>query len=151
MKPAYLIAAGVFGLVAVGVFVSKRKPRGIRNNNPLNIEKGAPWNGLAPVQTDSRFAQFVDHRYGYRAAARIVDNYRARGVKTLSQIVSTWAPSVENNTMAYINSVAQKTGISPDQEVNREHYAPLFAAMTVHENGVNPYPIEDIIEGISWA
>lgn len=141
-------------LVAVasgaGVF-AMRKPRGIRNNNPLNIEKGADWNGLSPLQTDNRFAQFIDHRYGYRAAARIVDNYRKRGISTLAQIISTWAPSTENNTVAYINSVAAKTLLDADQTIRREHYAALFAAMTVHENGENPYPIEEIEEGVSWA
>lgn len=152
MKGGALWTIVLLGVVASGAgWFAMRKPRGIRNNNPLNIEQGAPWNGLAEVQTDSRFAVFNDHRYGYRAAARIVDNYRKRGVSTLAEIISTWAPSTENNTLAYINSVAAKTGIDPDQTVNREHYPAMFAAMTVHENGENPYPIDDIVEGISWA
>jgi len=35
-------------------------PRGIRNHNPGNIEKGDPWQGLAADQSgDPRFAVFA--------------------------------------------------------------------------------------------
>lgn len=128
-----------------------REPRGIRNNNPLNIEQGANWNGLADVQTDARFCVFKDVRYGYRAAARIIDNYKNRGVETLAQIISTWAPASENNTAAYIDSVSQKIGVGADSVVTKEFYPALFAAMTIHENGENPYSLETIAEGVSWA
>ncbi len=145
-----LILVGVVTASGAGYFVM-REPRGIRNKNPLNIRHGDQWQGMADVQTDKAFVQFTDHRFGYRAAARVVDNYRKRGVKTLAQIVATWAPTNENDTGAYIASVAAKTGLEPDQVINRENYPALFAAMTVHENGKNPYPIDDIVEGISWA
>lgn len=128
-----------------------REPRGIRNNNPLNIEQGENWNGLAEVQTDSRFCVFTDPRFGYRAAARILKSYKNRGVETLAQIISTWAPAGENNTAAYIASVSQKTEISADSVVSVDQYPALFAAMTIHENGKNPYPLELIEEGVSWA
>ena len=46
-------------------------PRGIRNNNPLNIRRGASqWQGLKRRQTDKDFCQFVTVAYGYRAALR---------------------------------------------------------------------------------
>ena len=128
------------------------EPRGIRNRNPLNIERGSDqWQGMAPDQTDERFIVFVDPRYGYRAGARIIASYRRRGLKTLAQIVNAWAPPVENNTGAYIGHMARAVGIDPDTVVTDGHLVRLFAAMTLHENGKNPYSIDLIEEGISWA
>ena len=46
-------------------------PRGIRNNNPLNIRiNGTKWEGLCPVQTDKSFFQFRTMAHGYRAAIK---------------------------------------------------------------------------------
>ena len=44
-------------------------PRGIRNNNPLNIRRTAKdqWQGLRAQQTDSAFCQFERLEYGWRA------------------------------------------------------------------------------------
>lgn len=127
------------------------QPRGIRNNNPLNIEKGDSWRGLAAEQGDSRFAQFIDPRYGYRAGAIILRNYARRGVTTLAQILGTWAPKEENDLRAYIDDVARRSGLAPFQVVKPWHYVALFAAMTWHENGEQPYDLALIAEGVSWA
>ena len=44
-------------------------PRGIRNNNPLNIRRGKDqWKGLRAQQTDASFCQFESLEYGWRAA-----------------------------------------------------------------------------------
>jgi hypothetical protein len=150
MKPWHIIA-GAMILGAIFMTVN-RGPRGIRNNNPLNIERtNDRWQGMAEHQNDDRFLVFTDARYGYRAAARIVSNYQARGLKTLAQIVSTWAPSVENDTLSYINSVAKRAGIEPDQVVTDSEIVQLFEAMTWHENGEQPYSLDTIAEGVSWA
>jgi hypothetical protein len=126
--------------------------RGIRNNNPLNIERTADrWQGMAAEQTDSRFLVFTDARYGYRAGAVILKNYRLRGIRRLREIIQTWAPSFENNVDAYVNHVAQKVGIAPGDVVEIEDYPKLFAAMTAHENGAQPYALDYIAEGVSWA
>lgn len=132
--------------------VATSQPRGIRNHNPLNIERGTDqWQGMASNQSDARFLVFTDPRYGYRAAARIINSYRRRGVRTLAQIIATWAPPVENKTGAYIDHMARATGLDPDTVINDDHLPGLFAAMTLHENGQNPYSIDLIKEGISWA
>ncbi|WP_406827714.1 hypothetical protein [Microbulbifer sp. ARAS458-1] len=127
--------------------------RGIRNNNPLNIERNhIQWYGMAEDQSaDSRFVVFEDARYGYRAAARILNSYRARGIITLMDILQTWAPAHENNVSAYVSHISQRTGIAAAEVVEPERYPELFDAMTWHENGKNPYPLEYIREGVSWA
>ena len=129
-----------------------REPRGIRNRNPLNIERTTDqWQGMAANQTDDRFVVFTDPRYGYRAGARIVASYRRRGLRTLAQIVNAWAPPVENNTGAYIGHMARRLGVDPDTVITDSHLPGLFAAMTLHENGQNPYSLDLIAEGIAWA
>lgn len=151
-----LAVAGV-GVAALALLksdssdVAKSLPRGIRNNNPLNIEKGESWQGLSIDQPDSRFAVFRDARYGFRAAARVLKSYKRRGVVTLGEIINTWAPSFENDTASYVNHVSGLTGIGVGDVVSEDDYAVLLAAMTEHENGVNPYQVAFIEEGVSWA
>jgi hypothetical protein len=41
-------------------------PRGIRNNNPLNIRIGNTWLGERPEPTDHDFEEFVSMEYGLR-------------------------------------------------------------------------------------
>ncbi len=127
--------------------------RGIRNNNPGNIRLGANWQGMREVQDDGAFVQFVDAKYGIRAMTRILDNYKKRGVKTVEQIINTWAPPVENNTQSYVNSVMKKTGWPSFYipEKSRGDYLPLIKAIIFHENGEQPYSDLTIVEGIGMA
>ena len=50
-------------------------PRGIRNNNPLNIVKGQNWKGERHPQTDRRFEEFESMQYGIRAGFKLLRNY----------------------------------------------------------------------------
>ena len=44
-------------------------PRGIRNNNPLNIRRSKDqWQGMKKTQSDSSFCQFETFEDGWRAA-----------------------------------------------------------------------------------
>lgn len=93
-----------------------RVPRGIRNNNPLNIRIGNKWKGLKVPNTDGSFDQFISVYWGYRAAFVILRNYiRKYKYNTVKKIISRFAPSTENNTAAYIKTVCAKTGYKPDQ------------------------------------
>ena len=44
---------------------------------------------------------------GYNAAARQLIGYSNAGLNTINSIIEKWAPTSENNTQAYINSVVQ--------------------------------------------
>lgn len=100
-------------------------PRGIRNNNPLNIRIGNKWKGLKTPNTDGAFDQFISVQWGYRAAFIILRNYiNKHKCNTVRKIISRFAPSSENNTAAYIKTVCKKTGYQPDQEL-RPIYADL--------------------------
>ena len=49
------------------------QPRGIRNNNPGNIEhNGTNWQGMDNPPHDGRFIRFVTPQYGIRAMARVL-------------------------------------------------------------------------------
>ena len=52
-------------------------PRGLRNNNPLNIRKNQKthWLGQCDVSNDRDFVKFKSMPYGYRAAFKVLQNY----------------------------------------------------------------------------
>ncbi|WP_019603226.1 structural protein [Teredinibacter turnerae] len=146
----------LIGLVAVGALAFwgvNKMSRGIRNKNPLNIERtGDQWLGMAQDQSsDSRFVVFDHEVYGIRAAARIIKNYGLRGIDTIQEIISTWAPESENDTANYVAIVVEKTGIPPLRPISDEEIPALLAAMIVVENGNNPYSMELIAEGVRLA
>lgn len=115
-------------------------PRGIRNNNPLNIRIGNTWLGERPNPQDSSFEEFVSIEYGYRAAFCLLRRYIRRYHKnTIAMIISTWAPSSENNTQRYIDFVANAMKISSDTPIDYEDedtMIRLVAAMQMMECGV---------------
>ena len=92
-------------------------PRGIRNNNPLNIRKGNNWQGERHPQTDRAFEEFVSIEMGLRAGFIIIRNYfkKRAAVNTITTIISRWAPPSENNTAAYIREVSRRSGIDPNE------------------------------------
>lgn len=132
-----------------------KTPRGIRNHNPLNIERGQPWQGLRSVQTDARFAQFESPDYGIRAAARILINYGKRyGIRTVRQVIARWAPEPENNVDAYVAHVASASGLPADVPLALDEpltLQRLLPAMILHECGQQPYPPHVIANGIRLA
>ena len=56
----------------------KRIPRGIRNNNPLNLRVGNNWKGEVSQPTDHTFEQFTEMKWGVRAAFIVLRNYIKR-------------------------------------------------------------------------
>lgn len=137
--------------------MNQRLPRGIRNNNPGNIRHGANWLGLNPNgrNIDSAFCVFTDPVYGIRALAKVLVNYkRIHGLNTVRQIVSRYAPSNENQTTAYIQSVAKQLGVYPDTVIDIEERGVLtvfIKAVIRMENGIQPYSDETIQQGIELA
>lgn len=117
-------------------------PRGIRNCNPGNIRiTKDKWQGLRALQIDKEFFQFEEMKWGYRALIRTLQNYRRRhGCMTIADFIRRWAPSVENNTTAYIKSVCSQLGVPsvyvPDVD-DRDTMCALAAAISFHENGVD--------------
>lgn len=120
------------------------KPRGIRNNNPGNIEWGDPWQGLIPSsnRTDTRFAQFVSPEYGIRALARtLITYYDKYGINTVQGAINRWAPSIENDSNAYAQHVAKLMGVGVTMKLNFHDFDTmhgLVSGIIRHENGAGP-------------
>lgn len=136
-------------------------PRGIRNNNPGNIEWGDPWQGLIPVneRTDPRFAQFETPSYGIRALARTLITYQDKhNIRTVTAAINRWAPPVENDTGSYVRAVQKAVGGDIVDMHDYRYLRPLVEAIIKHENGVGPlknantwYSDDAINEGLRLA
>ena len=132
----------------------KLLPRGIRNNNPLNIRIGNVWLGEVSEPTDPDFEQFVTMAYGCRAAfvllRRYINHYKRT---TIPQVISAWAPASENDCVAYVGRVCQLSGISQDEQLNffnKDQMTRLLAAMAQVECG-QAISEEDINTGYDMA
>lgn len=153
MKTLILLLIGGLFLTT---FTQSSLPRGIRNNNPGNIRRtNDRWQGMEESQTDPEFVQFRHPRYGFRAMARILQNYQRRGLTTLRDLISIWAPDTENHTENYITFVANTLKLSPDSDIDLEQYLPsLLQAISTFENGQqfeNYYSHTVINEGVRLA
>lgn len=120
-------------------------PRGIRNNNPLNIVKGNSWKGERAKQSDSRFEEFESMAMGLRAGFVLLRNYiegtktRPAKFNTIRKIVTRWAPPSENYTQRYIDNVCKWSGLLPDEVVRfreRKKMVAIVQAMAKMECGV---------------
>ncbi|HCM9607657.1 TPA: hypothetical protein N5N82_004637 [Enterobacter kobei] len=133
----------------------KGDARGIRNNNPGNLEfsKTNPWVGQ--TGDDGRFAKFETPEHGIRALGRNLLSYQRQGIDTVSDIINRWAPpSDNNNTDAYIKAVCAQLGVTPDQQLdasNPDTLKALCAAIIQHENGSQPYSDQQLSTGVSAA
>jgi hypothetical protein len=126
----------VFLDVAAHRFGAALLSRGYRNNNPLNIRFIAknPFNGQ--VRNDGGYGVYDTAQNGTRAAGHQLVAYDARGLHTLREIISTWAPSSENDTVAYIADVSAQMDLDADEAFDVYARLPELAkAMAVHENG----------------
>lgn len=122
--------------------------RGIRNNNPGNIDyhPANHWKGqLAHNKAiESRFCRFSAPEYGIRAIIALLRNYQRKyGLNTVAGLISRWAPSNENNTNAYVSGVSKALGVAPGDAVSlsdTDTAIRLAKAIIRHENGSQPYP-----------
>ena len=132
-------------------------PRGIRNNNPLNIRRTGKdqWRGLSEAQNDRSFCQFESMEWGWRAAFHLLTRnyYQKHGLNTIRGIVSRWAPPQDhNNTEAYIRNVSKRTGIGPDEPIGIPSEKParwmmLGAAMAIQECGTEALDYFAMLKG----
>ena len=134
-------------------------PRGLRNNNPLNIRRsGDKWQGLKALQEDREFFQFTDMKWGWRAAFRQLCHtyYGKYKLRTIRDIIYRWAPPNENGTLAYIRSVAERTGINADSELgdpttHAAQWLMIGMAMAIVECGTTNQDGLSMLKGYSLA
>lgn len=115
--------------------------RGLANCNPGNIRRSSSrYRGEVRPSRDPDFKQFESIEWGYRAIFVTLNTYRRKyGLRTIREMISRWAPPVENHTEAYIRAVTARTGFSAGAVLDtrsRKQMVPLIAAMSEVENGV---------------
>lgn len=129
--------------------------RGLRNNNPGNIEASAenPWEGQ--TGSDGRFAKFETPEHGIRALGKNLLAYNKRhGLDTVGEMITRWAPPKENDTDSYIKAICAQLGVGANEQIdvtNPRTLAALCAGIVQHENGGQPYSTDQINNGVSAA
>lgn len=148
--------------------MSKQLPRGVRNNNPGNIDYNPrnAWQGQLGVEVGvakPRFARFDSPENGIRALGKLLINYRGKdgmpgvggkGIDTVLETINRWAPSNENDTQTYAAAVAKRLGVGITDPIDIRKPATLkgmVISIIIHENGGNPYQPEIIDEGVRRA
>lgn len=117
--------------------------RGVRNNNPGNIERSSSaWVGKIPYpqSKDSRFEQFTFLEYGIRALFITLRTYRNKhGLKTINGIVNRFAPSNENNTSSYMDFLSQELNLERNATIpdTKQYRFALAKAIIQMEIGIN--------------
>jgi len=127
------------------------KPRGLRNNNPLNIRHSADIFQGEIIGADKAFKTFSSMPYGYRAAFITLATYLSKGCNTIEKIVTRWAPPIENNTGAYIANVERWSGISKTKALTAAdgaYYIQIVSVMSFIENGIAA-DIEEVRAGFN--
>jgi hypothetical protein len=125
--------------------------RGLKNNNPGNIRlSNTRYRGEVQPSQDRAFKQFESMAHGYRAMFMLLYTYQKKhGLNTIREMITRYAPPVENHTNAYIDTVAKRSGIDANSRLtatNRDVMMPIAAAMSFVENG-KPAALKDVEEG----
>lgn len=87
--------------------------------------------------------------WGYRAMFVLLDSYSRKGYRSIRQMISRYAPPIENYTENYIRCVAEWSGVETDalpDTRDRATMVPVVAAMSRVENG-RPAVMTDVEEG----
>ena len=123
-------------------------PRGIRNNNPLNIRfsEHNAWLGRKEYdnKTDKSFEEFTDLYYGLRAGIILLRRYIEQGCNSVERIIQRWAPMSENNTEAYIKHVCEWSGFNRQQKIRWENPNDMIALVSTMMR------VECGVSGMEW-
>lgn len=135
-----------------GWIAPKSAPRGIRNNNPGNLNFANQSGATKEGGEGGRFAVFESMEHGVAALYKQLQIYFKKGVNTLSSIVKTYAPASDgNNVDAYISALSAATGKGANDAIDAgdtSTIARLMQGIVDHENGKGYISSSDIMGGI---
>ncbi|MDC9607057.1 hypothetical protein [Xenorhabdus griffiniae] len=145
-----------------GVNVLGKQPRGIRNNNPLNIEFAKQKGATVEDHPDKRFAKFNSPYTGLERTAwqlRRYFNGLTDGIKrqSVEAIVGKWAPpgsTDKNRTEAYIQRVSNMMGVNRSERLDLNNHDVMYAlmkSMGIVESKSFPYDKDLVMSAITGA
>lgn len=145
-----------------GQFSGANEPRGIRNNNPGNLNYVGQNGATLEEHATPRFARFNSAFEGFAALGKQIKAYyngtsKAAGyqkLQSVEDIISRFAPASENNTQAYINKLSKMLGVGRGDSLNIQDpqvLATLMNGITQIENGKNPYAPEMVLKAAQSA
>ncbi|WP_337046086.1 lytic transglycosylase [Serratia bockelmannii] len=145
-----------------GQFSGGNEPRGIRNNNPGNLNYVGQNGAMLEDHATPRFARFNSAFEGFAALGKQIKAYyngtsKAAGyqkLQSVEDIISRFAPASENNTQAYINKLSKMLGVGRGDSLNIQDpqvLATLMNGITQIENGKNPYAPEMVLKAAQSA
>lgn len=115
-------------------------PLGLRNNNPFNLEhRNIGW--IGEIGSDGRFSIFDTAENGIRAGMINIHTKMTRdGLTTVRKLISRLSPAFENPTEDFIQFVAGRLRVAPDQPITfLPNIIPLSKAIIQFENGQQPF------------
>lgn len=131
------------------------RPIGIRQHNPGHLEiTRDKWLGALKPEPGDRFVRFQAPQFGIRAMGRTLLTYDKRGINTVRAIITRWAPAHENDVAAYIDDVAGRMAVDPDDYLDVDDYATakaLVDAIIAHENANYRYKDQIVADGLRLA
>lgn len=124
---------------------------GMRQNNPGNLRPGGGWSKNQPVKG---FEVFDNAQQGLSAMAGQLLRYSKRGIDSVKDIVTTYAPPSDNNpTEAYIDNVSKKLGVGKEDKLNLQDPAVLEklmgAMISQEQRGYNPFNTNEMRSAIN--
>jgi hypothetical protein len=109
--------------------------RGLRNNNPGNLEYGEFAKAHGATGSDGRFAIFASPEAGTAAHEALLRSaYLAKGLNTPSAIIRKYAPANENDQAAYLAFLKSK-GFDRDAAITGDNLKAFVAAQEAYESG----------------
>ncbi|TKY81015.1 hypothetical protein R0L47_13280 [Pectobacterium polonicum] len=128
-------------------------PRGIRNNNPGNLNFMGQKGARKEDGANGRFAVFSSMDDGIEALYQQLGLYFGRGKDTIDEIINTYAPASDgNNIVAYAEQLSRATGKGRNEKLNyndKQMMARLMQGIIDHENGkgyVQPQQIAGVVD-----
>lgn len=124
----------------------QNQPRGIRNNNPLNIiRSNVQWQGKISFDrsSDAKFEQFDTMLNGILAGAKnmrthVMADRKRKHRTTLAEEINRWCP--DGTADSYIQVVCLKANVVPGLQLDftrKNEIARILWAMSYQENGVD--------------
>lgn len=138
---------------ASGQMPERRLSRAERNNNPGNLEFRGQ-RGATREDGEGRFAKFGSTEEGVAALARQLQLYGSRGIDTIEEIISKYAPASENNTSAYINAMVNRLKVSANQQLDLNDpqvLSGLIQGISRHEAGRSFLSDQQVMTGLTMA